>query len=172
VLAAKALVIAAAAFVTGVVATAIAIPIAEHTLRGNGDYIFPTSAPALAATVAGTGALLALSAVAVLALGAILRRSAGAVTAGVLVFALPYMFGPGVLGPGASSGAVTWLFRATPAAAFSVLGALPRSSLVDYPSTLANGYYPLAPLAGLAVLAAYAAAALGLAALVLRRRDA
>jgi ABC-type transport system involved in multi-copper enzyme maturation permease subunit len=172
VLAAKALVLAAAAFATGVVATAVALAIAEHALRGNGDYIFPTSAATLARVIAGTGALLAFSAVAVLALGVILRRSAGAVTVGILVFVLPYLLGPGVLGPGASGGAVTWLFRATPAAAFSVLGALPRSSLVEYPFTLANGYYPLPPLAGLAVLAAYAAAALALAALVLRRRDA
>jgi hypothetical protein len=53
-----------------------------------------------------------------------------------------------------------------------VFGALPRSSLVDYPFTLDNGYYPLGPWAGLAVLAAYSAATLIVAAYLLRRRDA
>ena len=75
-----------------------------------------------------------------------------------------------MLGPGASG--ASWLYQVSPAAAFSVFGALPRSSLVDYPFTLANGYYPLGPWAGLAVLAAYAAAALALATYLLRRRDA
>jgi ABC-type transport system involved in multi-copper enzyme maturation permease subunit len=35
-----------------------------------------------------------------------------------------------------------------------------------------NDYYPLSPWAGLAVLCAYAVVALGIAALLLRRRDA
>jgi uncharacterized membrane protein len=37
---------------------------------------------------------------------------------------------------------------------------------------MSNDYYPLAPWAGLAVLCAYAAVAFGIAALLLRRRDA
>jgi len=40
----------------------------------------------------------------------------------------------------------------------------------DYTPTA--GYFPLAPLAGFAVLCAWAALALGLAAVLLRRRDA
>ncbi|MGH2892686.1 MAG: ABC transporter permease subunit, partial [Solirubrobacteraceae bacterium] len=115
--------------------------------------------------IVGTGLLLALTAVGVLALGTILRRAAGAVTAGIIVFVLPSLLGPG------SSGA-SWLYQATPAAAFSVFGALPRSSLVDDPFTVANGYYPLSPWGGLAILAAYSAVALTLAAYLLRRRDA
>ncbi|MGH3426784.1 MAG: hypothetical protein ACRDQZ_04345, partial [Mycobacteriales bacterium] len=83
---------------------------------------------------------------------------------------LPSLLGPGVLGPGASE--ASWPYEATPAAAFSVFGALPRSSLVDYPFTLANGYYPLSPWGGLAVLAVYSAVAIALAAYLLRRRDA
>jgi hypothetical protein len=39
-------------------------------------------------------------------------------------------------------------------------------------STPSNGYFPLPPWAGFAVLCAYAAQALGLAAVLLRRRDA
>ena len=108
----------------------------------------------------------------VLGLGAILRTSAGAVTAGVVVFVLPTLIGPGILGSAASSGTMTWLYRFTPAAGFSVFGVLPRSALVDFPYTLANGYYPLASWAGLAVMCVYAIAALTLAAHLLRRRDA
>ena len=82
------------------------------------------------------------------------------------------LLGPGVLGPSLSGGAVSWLYRASPAAGLSVFDTLPRTTLIDYPFTLANGYYPLGPWAGLAVLAAYAAAALALAAYRWRRRDA
>jgi uncharacterized membrane protein len=116
--------------------------------------------------------LLAVTTVAVLALGVILRRSAGAVAVAVIVFVLPNLLGPGVLSTGGGGSAATWLYRVTPAAGFSLLATLPRSSLVDYPYTLAHGYYPLPPWAGLAVLCAYAATALAIARLLLRRRDA
>jgi uncharacterized membrane protein len=89
-----------------------------------------------------------------------------------VVFVLPAFTGPGVLGPASSSGAETWLYTVTPAAGFSVLGLLPRSSLVSFPYTMGNGYYPLPPWAGLLVLCAYAAAALYAAHITLRRRDA
>ena len=68
--------------------------------------------------------------------------------------------------------AAVWLYRVTPAAGFSMLGLLPRSGLVSYRYTMANGYYPLPPWAGLLVLGAYAAVALLAASIVLRRRDA
>ena len=167
VLAAKAVVIGVVAFVIGALAAAVAVPLGEHFLNTNGNYVFPASALTVARIIAGSGALVAVTAIAVLALGTILRKSAGAVTAGVVVFLLPY-----VIGSVASGGAGAWLFRLTPAAAFSVLGAFPRSALVSYPYTLGNGYYPLAPWAGLLVLCAYAAAALAIATALLRRRDA
>lgn len=170
VLAAKALVIAAVSFAVGAVAAAVALLLGDHVLSTNGNYIFPATTATQVGVIVGTGLLLALTAVGVLALGTILRRAAGAVATGIIVFVLPSLLGPGVLGPGASG--ASWLYQATPAAAFSVFGTLPRSSLVDYPFTLANGYYPLSPLAGLAVLAAYSAAALTLATYLLRRRDA
>jgi ABC-type transport system involved in multi-copper enzyme maturation permease subunit len=157
VLAAKALVIAAVAFAVGAIAAALALPLGHHVLNTNGNYIFPTSTATEMRVIVGAGLLLALTA-------------AGAVTAGIIVFVLPSLFGPGVLGPGASG--ASWVYEATPAAAFSVFGALPRSPLVDYPFTLANGYYPLSPWAGLAILATYSALALTLAAYLLRRRDA
>jgi uncharacterized membrane protein len=143
------------------------MPVGDHILTGNGVYVFPAGPGTVSRVVVGCGLVTALVAVAVLALGVMLRRSAGAVTAGVVVFVLPYLIGASL--PGAAE---TWLFRVSPAAAFSVLGVLPRSSLVDYPYTFANGYYPLPPWAGLLVLAGYAAVALGAARLLLQRRDA
>jgi ABC-type transport system involved in multi-copper enzyme maturation permease subunit len=167
VLAAKAIVIGAVAFAIGAIAAAGAVPVGEHLLTKNGAYVFPASAATVACIVAGCGLVTALTAIAVLALGAMLRRSAGAVTAGIVVFVLPY-----VIGSSLSGGAETWLFRLTPAAAFSVLGTPPRSALVDYPYTFANGYYPLSPWAGLLVLAAYTALCLCAARFLLARRDA
>lgn len=166
VLAAKAIVIGAVAFVTGAVAATVAIPFGEHILSKNGAYVFPTSTLTELRIIAGSAALVAVTAVAVLALGTILRKSAGAVTAGIVVFVFPYITGSAV-----SGGADTWLFRLTPAAGFSVLGALPYSAQVSYPYTFGNGYYPLAPWAGLLVLCAYAAVTLSVATALVRRRD-
>jgi ABC-type transport system involved in multi-copper enzyme maturation permease subunit len=167
VLVAKAVVIGAVAFVTVAIAAVVAILLGEHIASGNGNYILPVSALTDVRIVAGAAAVGAVTAVAVLALGAILRKSAGAVTAGIVVFVLPY-----VLGQLLSGSAQEWLFRLTPAAGFDVLGTLARSAQVAYPYTFGNGYYPLVPWAGLLVLCAYAAAALGLATIVVRRRDA
>jgi hypothetical protein len=167
VLAAKSVVIGTVGFVIGAIAAGMAVPVGEHILTRNGSYIFPATAATIARIVIGCGLVTELTAIAVLALGTMLRRSAGAVTAGIVVFVLPYVIGSDLTG-----GAETWLFRLTPAAGFSVLGALPRSALVSYPYTFANGYYPLAPWAGLAVLTAYAVLAVGAARLVLDRRDA
>ncbi len=167
VLAAKAVVIGAIAFAVGALAAAVGVPLGVHILNTGGNYVFPASALTKLQIIAGSGALLAVSAVAVLALGTILRTSAGAITTGIVVFVLPY-----IVSTYSSGGVGTWLFRLTPAAGFSVLGVLPRSALVNAPYTMSNDYYPLAPWAGLAVLCAYAAVALGIAALLLRRRDA
>jgi hypothetical protein len=167
VLAAKAVIIGAVTFVTGVAAATVALPVAAHHLNANGNYVYPTSVLTDVRIVASIGAVTALTAMAVLALGVILRRSAGTVTVGIVVFVLPYTLKQ------ALSGSVgEWWFRVTPAVGFDALGALPRSAQVAYPYTLANGYYPLAPWAGLAVLCIWAAVALGVAAHVLRRRDA
>jgi ABC-type transport system involved in multi-copper enzyme maturation permease subunit len=172
VLAAKAVVIGGVGFVVGAIASAAAIPLGEHAMNANGNYIFPADPLTIARVIVGSGALVALTAVAVLGIGTILRRSAGAILVGVVVFVLPTFTGPGILGPTSSSSAATWLYRATPAAGFSMLGLLPRSGLVSYPYTMSNGYYPLPPWAGLLVLVAYAAVAMFVARAVLQRRDA
>ena len=167
VLAAKAVVIGMVALVIGTLAAAVGVPLGEHLLNTNGAYVFPANAFTVVRIIAGSGALLAVTAVAVLGLATIMRKSAGAVTVGIVVFVLPYIIGSAV-----SGGAQESLFRLTPAAGFAVLGALPRSAQVSYPYTLANGYYPLTPAAGLLVVCVYAVAVLGLATFLVRRRDA
>ena len=165
--AAKIMVIGVLGFVTGAVAAAVAVPFGEKLLAGNGAYVFPASIATTARIIIGCGLVIALTAIAVVALGTILRHSAGAVAAGIVVFVLPY-----VIGSSLSGGAETWLFRVSPAAAFSVLAALPQSALVDYPYTFAHGYYPLSPWAGFLVLVGYTAVAVGVARFLLGRRDA
>jgi ABC-type transport system involved in multi-copper enzyme maturation permease subunit len=172
VLVAKAIVVGGIGFAVGAVASAVAIPLGEHLMRANGNYIFPADSLTVAQVIAGSGALVALTSVAALGIATILRRSAIAILIGVLVFVLPTLTGPGIIGPTSSGAAATWLYRVTPAAGFSLLGILPRSGLVSYPYTMANGYYPLSPWAGLLILGAYAAVALLAARVVLRRRDA
>ncbi len=96
VLAAKGVVIGAVAFVVGAIAAAVGIPLGvARRSDTNGNYVFPTGTLTVARIIAGSGALVAVTAVAVLALGTILRKSAGAVTAGIVVFLLPYILGPG-----------------------------------------------------------------------------
>lgn len=165
-LAAKAIVIGTATFVTALVATLAAIPLSEHILRANGNYLFPVNSVTELRIVVGVTALVAVAAIAVVALGTILRSNAAAITVGIVLFVLPYILASII------SGAAVWLLRLTPAAAFAVLGALPRSAQVSYPYTFANGYYPLVPWAGFGVLCAYAVVALAVATFVLQRRDA
>jgi ABC-type transport system involved in multi-copper enzyme maturation permease subunit len=163
VLAAKAAVAGSLASVAGAAATAIAEVVTRYVLAANGSYLFPQSGPALARVIIGTGLLLGLAAALAVALGTMLRRSAAAVAAGIVLLVLP-----GVLG--SQSG--NWLMRFTPTAAFAIQAALPRSDLVTSAYTPPNGYFPISPWAGLAVLAAYTAVALGAATWLLLRRDA
>jgi ABC-type transport system involved in multi-copper enzyme maturation permease subunit len=167
VLAAKAVVIVAVAFAVGALAAGLGVPLGEHLLSGNGDYVFPASGLTVARIIVGSGALVAVTAVAALGIGTIVRGGAAAVTGCIVVLIVPY-----IVGSSLSGSAAEWFFRITPAAGFAALGAMPRSAQVSYPYTMANGYYPLSPGTGLVVLCAYAAVAVGLAAFVLRRRDA
>ena len=117
--------------------------------------------------VVGTAALLAVTALLALAGGAILRRSAGAITAviGLVIFPL-------VLSVILPTAPAEWVLRYTPAAAFSL-----QTSTLRYPQVTTgcipyHGCYPLAPWTGFAVMCAWAVLALGVAAFLLRRRDA
>jgi len=170
VLAAKAIVTAAATFAAGLAGSAAAVLLGQRVLRGSGRYVFPVSGLTEARVIAGSAALLALAAVFALALGVITRHSAWPVTATIALIVVPFFFaGPLAILPGAAAG---WLLRVTPAAAFAVQQVLPAYHQVSNAYTPQYGYYPLPPWAGLAVLCAWTAAALGLAAVLLRRRDA
>ena len=168
VLAAKAVVLGAAASLTGLAAAAVVVTAGQRILRGNGVYVHPATPLTELRVVAGTAALLAVAAVLALAIGALLRRSATAVSAVIVVLVLPYLLAVSVL----PAGAAQWLLRVTPAAAFALQQSTPRYPQVDNIYTPANGYFPLAPWTGLAVLCAWAALALGLAVVLFRRRDA
>jgi len=181
-LAAKAVVIGAVSFVTGLIAAALAVTIGTHTLASSNQPLWPVPALTLARMVVGTAALLAVAAVLALAIGTIQRRSATAVATAIVVIFVPYLLaivpdlqpGPaGLTGGGLALGGRELLLRITPAAGFSVQQAVPRfSQLTGIFYTPNWGYYPLAPWAGFAVECAWAAAALALAFYLLRRRDA
>lgn len=168
VLAAKAVVTGVAAFVIGLVAAAVVLPVANHLAYNHGSYILPTSTPTKLRLIVGTAVLFAAVAVFALGLGTLLRRSTTAVTAAIVAVTLPYILAVASVLP---AGAAEWLTRLTPAAAFAI-----QQTQVAYPQVTAsytptNGFYPLAPWAGIAVLCGYAVLALWLASLRLRRSD-
>jgi ABC-type transport system involved in multi-copper enzyme maturation permease subunit len=169
VLIAKAAVIAAVAFVVGAAAAAVSLPLGNHILRTNGNYVYPITTLTLLRVILGTGALIALASVLALALGTVLRRSAGAITAAIVLIVLPYML---VFASAVPAGLSQWLMRITPAAAFAVQQTLPQYHQVSYLYTPSEGFYPLAPAVGLAVLGAYTLVALLVANRLLRTRDA
>ena len=169
VLVAKAIVLWAVTFVTGLVGAILATLLGERLARGNGVYIFPVSSSTELRVALGTAALLATASVLALSVGAIFRHSAGAVTTVIVAIVLPYiLIAIPFLPASVSKGVAT----VTPGAAFAV-----QQTLVQYDQVASNytpyyGYYPLAPWAGYAVLAGYAVTSLAVAAVLLRRRDA
>ena len=168
VLAAKAVVIGAVAFVAALAGAIVAVLLGERLLRANGNYIYPASTGTEIQVVAGTAALLAVTAIAAVALGSILRRSAGVVTVIIVVVVVPYILAVSSALP---VGAANWLLRLTPAAAFAIQQSTPQYHQVIANYTPANGYFPFPPLAGLAVLCVYTLAVLAVAGYLLRRRD-
>jgi ABC-type transport system involved in multi-copper enzyme maturation permease subunit len=169
VLAAKAIVIGSVTFVTGLAAAALAVPLVGQLARAKGIYVFPVTPLTELRVVVGTAALLAIAAVLALAVGTVLRRSAGAVTAVIVAIVLPYILAVASVLP---AGVSEWLLRLTPAAAFAIQQSMPQYPQVTASYTPDMGYFPLAPWAGFAVLCGYAVLALGLATVVLRRRNA
>ena len=169
VLAAKAIVAGGVAFVVGLVAAAVAIAVGVQLETSNGQVVLPVSALTEIRVVAGTAAMLAVAAVFAVALGAVLRRSAAAITIAIVTVVLPFLLAALNVFP---SGVGDWLLRLTPAAGLAIEQSIPNYPQVTSVINPATGYYPLPPLAGFAVLCAWAAAGLALAFLVLRRRDA
>ncbi|MFI7638659.1 ABC transporter permease subunit [Nonomuraea sp. NPDC049400] len=168
VLAAKAVVIAAATFAAGLVATATTVPVGRSILAANGNVLAPVTTLTSLRVIAGTAALLAAAAVFALAVGALFRRSATAVIAVIVAILVPYVLATASILPDEAS---RWLLRLTPAAGFAIQQSMPTYAHVTVRHAPVEGYFPLPPWAGLAVLCAYAALALALAAYRLRRSD-
>ena len=168
VLAAKALVIGLVAFVIGLVASVIAIGIGLPRQRNQGMIVLPVSLLTEVRVIAGTAALIAVAAVLAVAIGAIMRRSAAAVTTVIVGIVMPFLLSLTVL----PASVAIWVLRLTPAAGFAIQQSIPNYPQVTSSYSPAIGSYPLPPWAGFAVLCLYAAAALGLATFLLRRRDA
>jgi hypothetical protein len=165
-LAAKAVVIGAAAFVVGVVGGAVALLAVERPLRkhGFGPPAFPdyslTDWPVLRALLL-TSVFLALLSIFALALGAIVRHSATAITAVIMLVVLPV-----VLASVLPFGVARWIMRLTPAGGLATWRAKPPAT------TLSEPWAMLTPATGLAIVGTYAAVTLVLAWWLVRRRDA
>jgi ABC-type transport system involved in multi-copper enzyme maturation permease subunit len=170
VLAAKAIVLGVVTFAAGLAGAVVAVPLGERLARANGVYLFPVTFATKLRVEAGTAALLAAASILALAVGTMFRRSAGAVTAVIAAIVLPYLLVAQI--PFVPASVTDWLTRVTPAAAFAVQQTLVPYHQVTSIYTPYNGYYPLEPWAGFAVLAGYAVAALAVAAVLLRSRDA
>jgi hypothetical protein len=166
-LVAKAIVVGSVAFGGGLVAAAIVVTLGQSVLRANGVYVHPATTATEVRVVVGTAVLLGLAAVLAVALGALLRRGAAAVTTAVVAVVLPYLLAVSVL----PVEAARWLLRVTPAAAFALQQSTPEYPQVANLYTPALGYFPLGPWTGLAVLVAWTGLALGCAIVRLRRGD-
>jgi hypothetical protein len=171
VLAAKAIVIGAAAFVTGLAAAAGTVIVATEEAHASGYSMWPVPWPAELRLITGTAALVALTAVLTLAVATMIRRSAAAVMIVIAAIVVPYFLTftaavPTVIGE--------WLLRITPAAGFAVQQSTPQYHQVQaaYTGGLGNGFFPIAGWAGFAVLCGWAVLALAAATHLLRRRDA
>jgi ABC-type transport system involved in multi-copper enzyme maturation permease subunit len=168
VLAAKTIVIGVVTFAAGLTGIAIALPVGLNRLRSENNPILPVTALTELRVIAGAAALIAVAAVLALAIGAVLRRGALAVTVVIVGIVLPYLLAITALPVGAAD----WVLRITPAAAIAVEQSAPAYPQVTAAYTPMSGYYPLAPWAGFAVLCSWTVAALALAAFLLHRRDA
>jgi ABC-type transport system involved in multi-copper enzyme maturation permease subunit len=169
VLAAKAVVIGAVAFAAGLVAAAVSIFVGVPREENNGEVLLHASALTEVRVVVGVAAVLGLSAVIAVALGAILRRSAAAITVSVLIVVMPFLLTVLNVVP---AGIGDWLLRLTPAAGLAIEQSVPRYSQVYTTINPIQGYWPLSPYAGFGVLCLWALGFLALALVLLRRRDA
>lgn len=168
-LAAKALVAGAVTFAAGLVAVVIAVLGGIAVVHSQFGYVYPVTMLTAVRVVAGTALLIAVVAVLAVALGAILRRTAAAVTTAIVAVVLPYVIGIGSVLP---VSAAQWLLRISPAAGFAIEQSIPAYPQVSNSYFPAFGYFPLSPWAGFAVLCGWTALAFALAVILIRRRDA
>jgi hypothetical protein len=159
VLAAKAIVLGGATFGAGLVASVVAFLVSQASLRSTtrtpGLPELSLADPTVLRAVVGTAVLFALVAVLSLAVVTIIRHTAVAIPLVILPLLVP-----AIVSTGLPLSVATWLTRLTPAAGFAVQQTIERYDTA------------VAPLVGLGVLAAYVAVALGVATMLLRRRDA
>jgi hypothetical protein len=159
VLAAKAIVLGGSTFGAGLVASVVAFLVSQRsfrtTTRTPGLPELSLANPTVLRAVIGTAVLFALVSVLSLAVATIVRHTAVAIP----VVILPLLV-PAIVSTGLPLSVANWLTRLTPAAGFAVQQTIERYDTA------------IAPLVGLGVLAAYAAVGLGVATMLLRRRDA
>ncbi|KAA9381649.1 DUF1349 domain-containing protein [Microbispora cellulosiformans] len=161
-LAARAAVIGAVAFVAGLVASGVVVPVGLAILRANQNPVQPISLGTELRVIVGYAALTAAAAVLALGLAALVRRAVVAVGLAVALVVVPYLL--------ASAGLASWLLMITPAAGFAITQSIPTFAHVDVNTSLLDGYYPLPPWAGLSVTCGYASLTLAAAALLCARR--
>jgi hypothetical protein len=159
-IAARAAVVGAATFVTGLAAVGIVLPVGTAVLQSNGSPVRPLPVLTSLQVVGGLAVVLALCAVFAYGLGVWLRRGWAAILIGLTLIALPYAVTTLPLLPDPVS---EWLLRLTPAAGFAV-----QQTMAEYPQVTAHyapsaGYFPLPGWAGLALLCAYTAVAMRIA---------
>ena len=159
VLAAKAIVLGGAAFSAGLAAAVASFLVSMRTLRtaerAPGTPELSLANPTVLRALVGTAVLFALVAVFSLAVATIVRHTAVAIPLVILPLLIPSIESGGL-----PLSVANWLVRLTPAAGLAV-----QQTITRYDTAIA-------PLVGLGVMAAYAAVALGVATLLLRRRDA
>lgn len=154
-LVARATVIGAVAFVTGLVTSGVVVPVGLAVLRANQNPIQPLTVATELRMIVGYAALTAAAAVLALGLAALVRQVIVAIGLAITLVVVPHLL--------ATAGVAPWLLLITPAAGFAITQSVPTFAHVDADSSLFGGYYPLPPWAGLAVTCAYAALALGAA---------
>ncbi|MEV4619560.1 ABC transporter permease subunit [Asanoa sp. NPDC049573] len=166
VLAAKAIVLGTTAYAVSLVGVVAALTLAVPTMKNHGfaPPAFPTPSlsdgPVVRALLL-TAAFMALVSLFAMAVGMVVRRSAAAITATIVLVLLPLIVG--MVLPGT---APRWLMYATLAGGMATQRAKPPTI------TLAEPWAMIGPWAGIGVVAAYTCAALALAWWRLRRTDA
>jgi hypothetical protein len=165
-LAAKGIVLGLATFAVGIVTTVAAFLLTQPLLRAGGyrppafQYVSLFDGPVLRAVLT-TSAFLAAIAVLSLAVGTVMRHSAGAITTVIALVILPVFAAFSMPVEPAK-----WLMLLTPTGGFATQRAKPPTNLLAEPWSM------ISPWAGLGVVCAYTTVALALAYVLLRRRDA
>lgn len=166
VLTAKAVVTGVATFAIGVVACFGAFFAAYPLLRSNGmaPPLIPEpslSDPNVLRAIVGSAAVLALVAVLSVAVGMIVRRSAAAIAVVTALFFLPAFLAQGLVTPALADRLVQY----TPAGGLAIQRALPATDIVT------DSFAAVGPWAGFGVLCVYVVGALGIAGVLVQRRD-